>query len=112
MPELAAPAARPPARARANARVATTPPAHGDVAAFRACLAVVAVAVADDAFLHPEPGVAAADHLVSGLVPLGCSAGLIWGAPRLPRAVRGWLGVAAGALAVTGGVADGLRPAL
>ena len=44
------------------------------VAAFRAALAVVMVAVADDAFVHPEPGVSASDHLASGLVPLALAA--------------------------------------
>jgi esterase/lipase len=33
---------------------------------------VIALHVADDNFLQPEPGTAAGDHLLSGLVPLGC----------------------------------------
>ena len=51
------------------------------VTVFRAALAVVALAVADDAFIHPEPGVAAGDHLASGLVPLALAALLIVVAP-------------------------------
>jgi fermentation-respiration switch protein FrsA (DUF1100 family) len=36
-----------------------------------ACLAIVALHLVDDAFLQPEPGMSAPDHLVSGLVPVG-----------------------------------------
>ena len=84
-------------------------PARDDVTGFRAALAVVALAIADDAFIHPEPGVAAVDHLVSGFVPLAVAAVLIGIAPRLCPLVRGWLAILAGALAITGGVADGVR---
>ena len=34
-------------------------------------IALVGLHVADDSFLHPEPGTSALDHLASGLVPLG-----------------------------------------
>ena len=82
------------------------------VAAFRAALAVVMVAVADDAFIHPEPGVSAGDHLAGGLVPLACAALLIVVARRLPDLVRGWIAIFAGALAIVGGVTDGVRHVL
>ena len=36
---------------------------------FRAALAVIVVAVVDDAFVHPEPGTSAGDHLAGWLVP-------------------------------------------
>ena len=84
-------------------------PGRDDVAVFRAALAVVALAVADDAFIHPEPGVTAGDHLASGLVPLVGTALLIAIAPRLCTVVRGWLAIFAGALAITGGATDGVR---
>ena len=44
----------------------------------------VGVHVADDAFLQPEPGMSASDHLVSGLVPLVLIAGaaLMYGRVR------------------------------
>jgi uncharacterized protein len=32
---------------------------------------VVALHVADDSFVQPQPGTSANDHLVSGLLPLG-----------------------------------------
>ena len=66
MPEAAS------TRARCRRGAAVLLPRDG-VALFRAALAVVMVAVADDAFIHPEPGVAAGDHLASGLVPLACA---------------------------------------
>jgi hypothetical protein len=79
------------------------------VAWFRAALVVVMLAVADDAFLHPEPGTSAGDHLASGLVPLACAALLIVAARRLPDLVRGWLGIFAGSLAIVAGATDGVR---
>ena len=88
---------------------AAAPPARNDVTVFRAALAVVALAVADDAFIHPEPGVTAGDHLASGLVPLAGAALLIAIAPRLCTVVRAWLAIFVGALAIVGGVTDGVR---
>ena len=64
VPPLGSPGAT---TARSNGQAHPRP--RADVAIVRAALAVVALAIADDAFVHPEPGVAAADHLVSGLVP-------------------------------------------
>jgi hypothetical protein len=98
-------------RTTAPGESAPPPPADG-VTAFRAALAVVALAVVDDAFVHPEPGVTAGDHLASGLVPLACVALLIAIAPRLRGVVRGWLAIFAGVLAIVGGAMDGVRPAL
>jgi len=91
-----------------NERAAAAP-ARDHATVFRAALAVVALAVADDAFIHPEPGVSAGEHLASGLVPLAGAGLLIAIAPRLCNVVRGWLAIFAGALAITGGAADGVR---
>jgi hypothetical protein len=88
---------------------AAAPLARNDVTVFRAALAAVALAVADDAFIHPEPGVTAGNHLASGLVPLVGAALLIAIAPRLCAVVRAWLAIFAGALAITGGATDGVR---
>jgi hypothetical protein len=77
-----------------------------DVAAFRAGLAVIAVAVFDDAFVTTEPGVHASDHLASGFVPLAVTGLLIAFAPRIGTRLRGLIALFAGALAITGGVAD------
>ena len=53
------------------------PPAQGakcvlpcDQTIFPAALGLIALHVADDSFLQPQPGTSAGDHLVSGLVPL------------------------------------------
>jgi uncharacterized protein len=94
-------------RAAAGPRLALLP-GH-DIAVFRAALAVVAIAVADDAYVHPEPGVVPGDHIVSGLVPLGVLVTLAATAPRLPVLLRGWLAIFTGALAITAGVTDGIR---
>ena len=41
-------------------------------------LVVVALHVVDDNFVQPQPGTSAADHLVSGLVPLALLVLLPW----------------------------------
>ena len=76
---------------------------------FRAALAVVGLAVIDDAFVHPEPGVRAGDHIVSGLLPLAVIVALIAVANRLPSLLGGWLAIFTGALAITAAVSDGVR---
>lgn len=76
---------------------------------FRVALAFAALAVVDDAFLHPEQGTAAGDHLVSGLVPVAVAAALAWAYPRLGPALRGFAAIACGLLALAAGIADGFR---
>ena len=61
-------------------------------------LGLVAVHVADDNFLQPEPGVSAADHLVSGLVPIAL---LVLAASWYPRLRAG----ARAAICLVGGAA-------
>jgi uncharacterized protein len=56
---------------------------------FRLAVAVLAVHVADDTLIQPQPGTSAGDHLVSGLVPLALLGLTAWGVPRLPGAARG-----------------------
>jgi hypothetical protein len=76
---------------------------------FRGALGLVALGVIDDAFLHPEAGVTAGDHLAGGLVPLAFAAALAAGYPRLAPGVRGLAAMACGVLALAAGVADGFR---
>jgi uncharacterized protein len=76
---------------------------------FRIALAFAALAVVDDAFLHPEQGTAAADHLASGLVPVVVAAVLAWAYPRLGPVLRGFAAIVCGLLALTAGIADGFR---
>jgi hypothetical protein len=70
---------------------------------------VIALFVLDDAFWHPEQGVGAGDHLVSGLVPLAVLALLAIAYPRLRAGARATACIALGALALVGGIADGAR---
>jgi uncharacterized protein len=65
----------------------------------RLAIAVLALHVLDDNFVQPQPGTAATDHIVSGLVPLTMLALAAWAYPRLPGVlglVLGVLGIAAG----------------
>ena len=86
-------------------RSARTPARHQLL--FLASLALIALHVIDDSFLQPQPGTSAADHLVSGLVPLTALA-LAAAAYLRVRAggravialVAGFFGVAAGVEAV------------
>jgi hypothetical protein len=76
---------------------------------FRASLAIIVVAVVDDAFVHPEPGMSAADHLASGLVPAAIAAVTAFAYPRLRPGLRAVAGLLCGVLALTAGVVDGFR---
>lgn len=78
--------------------------------AFRLCCLAIALYVVDDAFVHPEPGTGAGDHLVGGLVPALVLAGLAAGVPRLRRAGAGAaVAIALGLSAVAVGVAVPVR---
>jgi len=78
-----------------------------EVGVVRAATAVVALHVADDSFLQPNPGTSAADHLAGGLVPLALLAGaaVFYGRVRAGAQativlVLGFLGVLFGTEAV------------
>ena len=76
---------------------------------FQVGAAVIAIAVADDAFVHPEPGTSAGDHLASGLTPIAIAvlAALVY--PRLRAGWRACLALVFGALALDAGIVDGVR---
>ena len=76
---------------------------------FRVAMALIALAILDDAFLHPEPGTTAGDHLVSGLVPVAIAGVLALAYPRLRPGLRATAALVCGVLAVTAGVVDGFR---
>jgi uncharacterized protein len=99
----------------AAAPEAVGPRAHAEVRArfpsetalARGALAVVGLHVLDDRFLQPEPGRAASDHLISGLVPLALIAAAAMAYPNLRPGLRaslalllGYFGVLAGTEAV------------
>jgi hypothetical protein len=68
-----------------------------------AAVGVIALHVADDSFLQPQPGTSAGDHLVSGLVPLAVLGLAAWSYPRLPGGGRAAVALLLG---VFGGVAS------
>jgi hypothetical protein len=54
----------------------------------RAALGIVALHTVDDAFLQPNPGTSAADHLAGGLIPTAALVGTAWAYPRLRAGFR------------------------
>jgi hypothetical protein len=78
----------------------------------RFLLGVIALAIADDAVLHPEAGSAAGDHLVSRGCPLAVAIGLALVYPRLRAGARASAALACGALAIVAGATDGIGHAV
>jgi uncharacterized protein len=81
--------------------VAARPP---DVLVFAGAVGILALHAVVDAFISPEPGTAAADHLLRGLASLAllALAGALY--PRLPAGGRAALAAVLGALALEGAV--------
>ena len=48
----------------------------------------IVIAVADDAFVHPEPGTTAGDHLAGGLIPIAIALSATWAYPHLRSGTR------------------------
>ena len=71
---------------------------------FATAVALIALHVLDDNFLQPEPGTSAADHLLSGLVPLAVLAAAAWWHPRASGARRGALSLVLGVFGIVAGV--------
>jgi fermentation-respiration switch protein FrsA (DUF1100 family) len=65
---------------------------------------IVAVHVLDDRFFQPQPGTAAADHLVSGLVPTAVLLGVAVAYPRLRAGLRASLAIGLGLFGVVTGI--------
>ena len=80
-----------------------------EVRLFRIATTVIAIAVADDAFVQPEPGTSAADHLASGLIPIAIALGAAVAYPRVRAGLRACIALTFGALALAAGVVDGVR---
>ena len=70
----------------------------------RAAIGVIALHVADDNFLQPQPGTSAADHLVSGLIPLAVLALAAWGYPRLRAGFRATVALVIGGFGIVTGI--------
>jgi len=75
-----------------------------DVRVARLALGAVALHVADDNFLQPNPGTSAAEHLVSGLVPLGLLVAAALFYRRLRAGARSVVALLAGVFGVIGGI--------
>jgi uncharacterized protein len=83
------------------------PPAGSDRTGQRLFLAgvvVIAVHVADDSFVQPQPGTSAGDHLVSGLVPLVVLGLAVVAYPRLRGGGRGAIALVVGFLGIAFGI--------
>ena len=68
-------------------------------------IAVIGLHYADVAFLQPEPGISAGDHLVSGLVPIGLLAALAVSYPKMRAGLRATLAIFVGLFALASGIA-------
>jgi hypothetical protein len=75
---------------------------------FLTAVGVIAVHVIDDSFVQPNAGTSAADHLVSGLLPLAVLALAAWSYPRWRPGVRAIVAISLGAFGVGAG-AEGLH---
>jgi uncharacterized protein len=73
----------------------------------RVAIGLVALHVADDNFLQPQPGTSAGDHLVSGLVPLAVLVLAAWFYPRLRAGLRATVALFLGGFGVVSGVEAG-----
>src|SRR5437773_11447033 len=74
--------------------------------AFFAATGVLALHVLDDSFLQPQPGTSAADHLVSGLVPLALLVGVAAVYPRLRAGLRAAISLFLGLFGIVAGVGE------
>ncbi len=73
-------------------------------ALFLTAVAVMALHVADDSFLQPQPGTSAGDHLVSGLVPLAVLALAAVAYPRLRGGGRAAIALVLGFFGIVFGI--------
>jgi dienelactone hydrolase/uncharacterized membrane protein YozB (DUF420 family) len=90
-------------------RDAVQRPSRTETLLFRLAMAVVAVAVVDDAFVHPEPGTSGTDHLAAGLLPVAVALALALRFPRMRAGLAAIVALTCAALAIAAGVADGVR---
>ena len=73
---------------------------------FLVATGLIALHVVDDSLLQPPAGTSAADHIASGLIPLGALALAAMVYPRLSSGARGLLALLVGLLgSITGGEA-------
>lgn len=80
-----------------------------EVAVVRIAVAVIVAYVLDDAFIHPEPGTTARDHLASGLIPALILILLAIAYPRMRAWWQAMLAGSVGALALVAGIGVSTR---
>ncbi|HET9420863.1 MAG TPA: CocE/NonD family hydrolase [Nocardioides sp.] len=73
---------------------------------FFVATAAVMLHIADDSFFQPEPGVSPADHLVSGLAPLGLLAAGAAAFPRVRAGARAVLAILFGLVGILVGLGE------
>jgi hypothetical protein len=95
--------AQPSAESRRAAATRVAAALRNEAGLARVALGVVALHVVDDNFLQPNPGTSAADHLVSGLVPLALLIGASVVYPRLRAGARAAIALVAGFFGVLAG---------
>jgi uncharacterized protein len=71
---------------------------------FLAAVGLIALHVVDDSFLQPQPGTSAADHLVSGLVPLAVIGGAAAAYARLRGGARAAIALLLGVFGIVAGI--------
>ena len=93
-----------PARAHLLARLAHA--VQREQALLALSVAAIGIHIADDNFVQPEPGTSAADHLVSGLVPLALAlaVGVAIVSVRFRPGVRATFALQFGVFGVVGGI--------
>ena len=96
--------AHPSAESRRAAATRVAAALRSEAGLARVALGVVALHVVDDNFLQPNPGTSAADHLVSGLVPLALLVGAGFLYPRLRAGARATIALFAGFFGVLAGI--------
>ena len=90
-----------PAWRRALSRAATF--ARSERGVVTIALAAVALHVADDNYIQPEPGTSPADHLASGLIPIGILTAVAILYPRVRAGARAALALTFGAIGLAFG---------
>jgi fermentation-respiration switch protein FrsA (DUF1100 family) len=80
--------------------------AQAETTVAAASFAAIALHVLDDTFFQPEPGTSAADHLVSGLVPVALLAAAAVAYPRLRPGLRAVVAIVIGLLAIPIGATE------
>ena len=78
--------------------------ARSEYGAAVLALAAIALHLADDNYLRPQPGTSPGDHLASGLVPIAVLVGVALAVPRLRGGPRAAVLMTAGALGVAFGI--------